>query len=142
MNPTVKKISPLFFLFFLGCQSEDVSLLSDNNHSYHKKDKNITKSVQRNEEHFLETLGVSYKQDKIIIDLNKTNHFFVALEKRADEKAKVLEKKLNEINMSKEAGILVDQTSLSVDLNKTHILLENLSNLFENVLFDINRTNP
>jgi hypothetical protein len=125
----IKKVSPLVVLVFLGCESDKVSLMSDRNNSHITKEQKSNKIIKGEDEKFLNRLGLSYQEDKIIIDFNKTDHFF-----------KELEKSLEDINVSRDAGVLIDETSLSIDLNKTQNLLKNLSDLFQNILFDKNST--
>ncbi len=131
----------VFSFWLLGCQSDEVTLLSDQK-SMTKEEKEKTLKVDENQESdLLKEMGLIFEKDKIIIDLNKTDSFFLGLEKRADEKAKSIEKELEEINISRDAGILVEETKFSIDLNKSKKLLDKLSHIFEMVLSDVNSSN-
>ena len=131
----------LFIFLLLGCQSDEVTLLSDKNSTKIQKAEKALEQEGEKGNGLLREMGLIFEKEKIIIDLNRTDNFFLDLEKRADEKAKSIEKELEEINISRDAGILIEETKLSIDLNKTKNLLDNLSHLFETILFDANSTN-
>ncbi len=137
----INVITIFYMVFLLGCQSEEVTLLADQNSTKIKKVEKVLEQEGDNGNDLLREMGLIFEKEKIIIDLNRTDNFFLDLEKRADEKAKSIEKELEEINISRDAGILIEETKLSIDLNKTKNLLDNLSHLFETILFDANSTN-
>ncbi len=143
----MKTIPKGIFLGFLvtlmlGCQSQEhATSLSTQEHPI-KKSKPLSSKEQNlsKERDLLGEMGFYLEQEKIIIDLNQTNLFFRGLEKEAKAKAQALEDALAEINITRDAGILVEKSKLSLDLNQTKQLLNNISHIFENTLFDQNRS--
>jgi len=136
-----------YALLMGGCGGDDLVDLREMNKTIKRVTKSATqhlpmvREVNVSEVDILEKMGLHFEDEKIVIDLNQTNHFFEGLEKKANQKAQSLERALDEINISKEAGVLVQKSKVAIDLNKTKNLLDNISHIFENILFDANRTN-
>ena len=112
-----------------------------------KKEINTTKPVQKvttkkSDETLLNEMGFDFKDEKIIIDLNKSSNFFSRMEKRMEEKAKEIENKIknSDINVSRDSGVEITDDKLSIDLNQTKTLLDSFSKLFEDIILDINKT--
>jgi len=78
----------------------------DNVISTNKIDQNKTKIEREDNETILGKLGISYENQKIIIDLNKSRHFFSQMTKTIEIKAKKLK---NEI----------EKTDIFMDINKS-----------------------
>ena len=113
-----------------------------NNNSNNTKEINRT-VVDKNstyEETILNEMGFDFKNDKIIIDLNKSRNFFSKIEKKINEKSKEIENKIRgvESNITKTSGIVVTEDKVDIDLNKTKSLLDNLSGIFRNIVLDMN----
>jgi len=120
-------------LFNMGCS---------NNNSNNTKEINRT-VVEKNSSHeetILNEMGFDFKNNKIIIDLNKSTNFFSKIEKKINEKSKEIENKIRgvESNITKTSGIVVTEDKVDIDLNKTKSLLDNLSTIFRNIVVDMN----
>jgi hypothetical protein len=128
----------IIFLFtILGCSNSDKTTI--------KKEAVEEISIEKNqsiEETVLQEMGFEFKDKKIIIDFNKTNNFFLSIGEKLDEKAKNIEKKIEnaDINITRDAGVVVTDERVSIDLNSTKNLLNDISKLFEGIILDINRT--
>ena len=91
-------------------------------------------------------MGIEFSDEKLIIDINKTNNFFGTLEKRLERHAKEFGEKVEnkidkiDINMTRDMGIEVKQEEINIDLNKTKKMLDNISHIFESLLFELNST--
>jgi len=73
-------------------------------------------------------MGFSTQEGKIIIDTNKTKHFFNAFANKIKEKMNKIHKDLDEGMMkSSNAGIEIDKKHINIDLNKTKSFLEQWS---------------
>jgi len=119
-----------------------LSIIGCSNNSNNTKEINRT-VVERNSSHeetILNEMGFNFKDNKIIIDLNKSTSFFSKIEKKINEKSKEIENKIRgiESNISKNSGIIVTEDKVNIDLNKTKSLLDNLSGMFRDIVKDIN----
>ena len=119
-----------------------LSIIGCSNNSNNTKEINRT-VVERNSSHeetILNEMGFNFKDNKIIIDLNKSTNFFSKIEKKINEKSKEIENKIRgiESNISKNSGIIVREDKVNIDLNKTKSLLDNLSGMFRDIVKDIN----
>ncbi len=81
-------------LITTGCFKSQNDTTKDINKSI--KIKNLEKNSTKKET-LLNKMGLEFKDKKIIIDLNKSGHFFSNLEKKIDKKAKEIK---NEIKTS------------------------------------------
>ena len=112
------------------------------------KEVDIKKTVEekkpeiKKEEDMLNRLGFEFKDEKIIIDINKTSHFFEMLETQMENKAKEIEQKIikADINMTKGMGIHVEGDEIGIDLNKTKNMLQQINILMKDIFLDINST--
>jgi len=139
----IKKSSilPIFgaFLIFLGCSNSNENSLNENNKTKLIKTDTIKAKKEQNstlEESFLNEMGFNFKNQKIIIDLNKTKSFFSKIRNNIEKKVKEIE----DINLSRESGVFLTEKKLDIDLNSTKNLLKNISGLFKNIISDINKT--
>jgi hypothetical protein len=74
--------------------------------SKNKSEHNKTKITKENNETILGKMGISYENQKIIIDLNKSTHFFLDIGKALEVKAK---------NFSEE----IKKSDIFMDINKS-----------------------
>ena len=134
----IKIYSIIVFLFItLGCSSSDESTIKKE-----VKEKVSIEKSQTIEETVLQEMGFDFRGEKLIIDFNKTNNFFFNMEKRLDEKAEEIEKKIKsaDINLTRDSGVVFTEDKFTVDLNSSKNLLNDISKLFEEIILDINRT--
>jgi len=135
-----KIVSVAVFLFMmLSCSNSDRSTIKG---EVEGSKNEIIEKKQTVEETFLQEIGFDFKGDKVIIDFNKTNNFFLSVERKLDEKAKEIEKKIQnrDINVTRDSGVVVSEDRVSIDLNSTKNLLNDIFKLFEDIILDINRT--
>ena len=122
-------------LFFTSCEDSVVTKES-------VKEQNISTPHQRKKSVF-EEMGIEFNGDKLIIDINKTNNFFGTLDKRIEKEIKKeIEQKIDkiDINISRDVGINIEEEEINIDLNKTKNMLDNISHIFESILFESNST--
>ncbi len=135
---------PIFGLLFIlfGCANSNNNHIDEDNKTKLIKTDLINKKIDKNstketiEETFLNEMGFNFKNEKIIIDLNKTKSFFSKITNKMEEKVKEIE----DINISKESGVVVTEDKVDIDLNSTKNLLNSISSLFKNIILDINST--
>jgi hypothetical protein len=138
MFKKIKTILIYVLLFiFSACSDTDKSPIKEE-----VKEKTTIEKKQTIEETLLQEMGFAFKDEKIIIDFNKTNNFFLNMEKKLDEKANEIEKKIQnaDINLTRDSGVVVTDDKFSIDLNSSKHLLNDISELFEEIILDINRT--
>ena len=99
-------------------------------------------SEVKQEADMLNRLGFDFKDEKIIIDINKTSHFFEMLETQMENKAKEIENKIinADINMTEGMGIHIEGDEIGIDLNKTKNMLQQINILMKDIFLDINST--
>jgi len=90
----------------------------------------------------LNRLGFEFKDEKIILDINKTSHFFEMLEIQMENKAKEIEDKIMkaDINMTEGMGVHIEGDEIGIDLNKTKNMLQEINILMKDIFLDINST--
>ena len=100
----------------------------------------IKNPEQKQEADMLNRLGFDFKDEKIILDINKTSHFFEMLEMQMENKAKEIENKIinADINMTEGMGIHVEGDEIGIDLNKTKNMLQQINILMKDIFLDIN----
>ncbi len=127
----------VIYIVLFGCSNEDKNSVKEEFSQKLSIDKN-----QTIEETIFQKMGLEFKNERITIDLNKTNNFFSNMEKRVDEKAKDIEKKIQniDINITRDTGVEISDDRVSIDLNSTKNLLNDISDLFGDIISDINRT--
>ena len=135
LNTTNKGSIFIILLFFIGCQSDENLVEEKSNESELTKKEVATKQDKSDTSSLLSELGLSFEQEKIIIDINKTGQFFETLEGSLEEKMASVD-----LNITRDAGVIISDDKVSVDLNKTKKLLDNVSSFFETVINDINRS--
>jgi len=103
----------------------------------------VKKPVETKQEvDLLNRLGFEFKEEKIIIDINKTSHFFEMLETQMETKVKKIEDKIvkADINMTEGMGIHIEGDEIGIDLNKTKNMLQQINILMKDIFLDINST--
>ena len=135
-------ISFLLLLLLVGCddKKESSTLKVENNITEKMEIKKVTTPKEKD---LLEDLGFDFKDDKIIIDINKTSNFFTQLESKMASKAKEIESKIDnaDINITEGMGIEVEGNQIGIDLNKTQNMLQQINVLMKNIFLDINGSN-
>ena len=96
-------------------------------------------SASKEKKTIFQEMGIEFIGDKIIIDMNKTDNFFGTLDKRIESKIEREIEKVD-INISRDLGIAIEEEKINIDLNKTKNMLDNISHIFENILFESNST--
>ena len=111
-----------------------------------KKEAEQNLSTSKTKKTMLEEMGIEFSDEKLIIDINKTNNFFGTLERRLERQAKKFEQEVEkkieqiDINISRDLGINIEEEEIKIDLNKTKNMLDNISHIFETILFESNST--
>ncbi len=130
------KVTSLFFvlIIFIGCGNEDEIRIMDRNQT--KVVPEVSEKVvsQKAEETLLNEMGFQIINDKIIIDMNKSSHFFSNIEKKIETQAKEIQNEISNFEMN------ITDDYVYIDLNQTKKFLENLSGFFESIIFDLNTT--
>jgi hypothetical protein len=129
----------LSLLLLVGCNDKEEKKLEE-------IEKNVTQTLKIKKEEspkekdLLHNLGFDFKDDKIIIDINKTSNFFEQIESDMRMKAEEIESKIvnAEINITKDMGIKIEGNQIGIDLNKTQNMLQQINVLMKDVFLDIN----
>jgi hypothetical protein len=128
----------ILFLLFTACnEKEDNQVI--------KVEENLTKELKikkveaPKEKDLLGELGFDFKDDKIIIDINKTSNFFSKIESEMEAKAKEIEAKISssDINITEGMGIELEGNQIGIDLNKTQNMLQQINVLMKDIFLDI-----
>lgn len=145
----MKKLNLIFvvllLLFVVGCDEKIVDeSKEETSQKVPTKEASIAKSVSKEEKHdLLQQLGVDFKEDKIVIDINKTSNFFEKIELQMEEKTKEIEQKIEnaDINITKGMGIELEGEQIGIDLNQTRNMLQQINILMKDIFLDINTSN-
>jgi hypothetical protein len=88
----------------------------------------------------LKNMGFDLSEEKMVIDMNKTTHFFEKIEIEMHGKADEIERKIEhaDINFTKGIGIEISDDRIALDLNKTRDMLQQLNILVKDIVLDIN----
>jgi len=129
----------ILLLLFTGCNDKKEAQVVD-------IEKNLTQEIKikkvevPKEKDLLGELGFDFKDDKIIIDINKTSNFFAKIESQMEAKAKEIEAKISssDINITKGMGIELEGNQIGIDLNKTQNMLQQINVLMKDIFLDIN----
>ena len=99
-------------------------------HEEEKKARLHEQELQKNNK--LSHMGISTEDGKLIIDTNKTKSFFQQMAANLKVKADKFAKDMNEGKIDdKEAGIVITETQVNIDLNKTKSYLDKWGKIFE-----------
>jgi len=77
-------------LFIIDCSNSDNNII-------HEINKTVVEKNSSKKETILNEMGFDFKNDKIIIDLNKSTNFFSKMEKKINEKSKEIENDVRDI---------------------------------------------
>jgi len=104
-----------------------------------QSESNKSEKSSLNKKTVFQEMGIEFNNDKLIIDINKTDNFFKTLDKRFEKK---LEQEIDkmDINISRDLGINIEEDEIKIDMNKTKNMLDNISHIFEALLFESNTT--
>lgn len=137
LNTTNRLFLLIFSFGVLGCQSDAPSVEETKETIIVPQKSSVTKEDNSTGDSFLNRLGLSFENDKIIIDINKTSHFFESVEESVEKQVSHVD-----LNITKSAGVIVNENEVRIDLNQTKKLLDDISGFFEEVMEDINRSIP
>ena len=121
--------------------------MDNEENSMAKVEQNLTKKLKvkevkspTKEEELLGKLGFDFKDDKIIIDINKTSNFFSQIESELEAKSKEIESKIvnADINITKGIGIEIEGDKIGIDLNKTKNMFQQINGLMKDILLETN----
>jgi len=140
----MKKTTLLFtslLILFLGCEE---NLTESEKKSFEKEnliEKKEPKS-HRSSTDLLKDMGFDFNQQKVEIDINKTDNFFKKIEIEMHSKAEEIERKIEnaEIDFKKNIGIEISENKIGIDLNKTRNMLQDINSLIKDIVLDINTT--
>ena len=90
----------------------------------------------------LKSMGFDFNGEKVLIDINKTTHFFEKMEIEMHGRAEELERKIEkaDINFTQGIGIDITEDRIGIDLNQTRNMLQQLNSLVKDIVLDINNT--
>ena len=143
MNKTISVFSSILIILlfiFVSCEKSENSL-EEKKEKVEKetviRELNVTKKEEKD---LLNQLGFEFKDEKIIIDINKTNNFFTQLEAQMRKKAEDIESKIAnaDINVSRDMGIKIEGDHVGLDLNRTRNMLQQINILMKEILLDVN----
>ena len=88
------------------------------------------------------TLGITVEDDKIIIDTRQTKDFLRGIGDKMKHSFQKIENSLRKEKISSvdEAGIIINDTSMQIDLNKTKHFMEKWMHSMESVVNELNKT--
>ena len=127
-------------LFLAACENKEEVLVEEKRVET-KKIERIEANISKEEKgDLLHQLGFDFKDEKIVIDINKTSHFFEQLEVQMQDTAKEIETKIanSELNMSEGMGIQLEGEQIGIDLNKSKNMLQQINILMKDIFLDIN----
>ena len=103
------------------------------------KELKAKEEAQKKKEHFSK-IGIARTPDgKIIIDTNRTTHYFRSIAEQMKAKADKLAADLQKGMVDeKEAGIEINDTRISIDLNKTESFLQKWTKKMEGFVKEMN----
>ena len=130
----------LFSFLFVSCEKDEKPLEMKKGQMEKEpvfKELNIT---EKHEKDLLNQLGFEFKDEKIIIDINKTSNFFTQIEAQMKRKAEEIELKIAhaDINISQDMGIKIEGDQVGIDLNRTRNMLQQINILMKDILLDVN----
>lgn len=140
----MKKLNILFamtlLLFMVGCDEPVENEPKKEMLKVEVAEKPINKEEEND---LLYQLGFDFKDDKIVIDINKTSNFFEKIELQMENKAKEIEQKIEnaDINITKGMGIELEGEQIGIDLNQTRNMLQQINILMKDIFLDINTSN-
>jgi flagellum-specific peptidoglycan hydrolase FlgJ len=138
MKKYVKYILILSFLIPLnGCNKKETKVEETNVTNSNNELKLKRKDGDR-EDKILEKIGISTKDDKIIIEPKKTKEFLEKMANKLKKEAKKIEQKTKEINIS-QMGIKASDKKIEIDINKTEKFLNKFSKELEDIAKELQK---
>ena len=133
-----KLIIVFMIIFIIGCNEIDEKV----EQVEPPKSIKVKPVEEKQEADMLNRLGFEFQEEKIIIDINKTSHFFEMLETQMENKAREIEEKIirADINVTEGMGIHIEGDEIGIDLNKTKNMLQQINILMKDIFLDINHT--
>ena len=142
-----KKTTLLFtslLILFSACGESSISSEKEPLQKEEKQEKLIPKEQEKPKatDNLLKSMGFDFNGEKVLIDINKTSHFFEQIEIEMHGKAEEIERKITnaEINFTKGIGIELTGEKIGIDLNKTRNMLQEINSLIKDIVLDINNT--
>jgi len=102
---------------------------------------NVSNSIPNTtlkEDKILNEMGFDFKDNKLTIDINKSNEFFTNMQKQLEKKTLEIEQKIknSDINFSKGMGVDVTDETINIDLNETKKMLHQMNILMKEIFLD------
>jgi len=146
MKQTLLSCVSLSFLLLTGCQECDTKTHAEtakiSKPLQKKMQQNPTPSSPSHQKNSSYGLGIIIEDDKIIIDTAQTKTFLKDIEQKIQNSFQRIEKNLRkeQIKSPDETGIVITDTTLKIDLNKTKNFMEKWIHSMESVAREINNT--
>jgi uncharacterized protein YpuA (DUF1002 family) len=107
---------------------------------------NVSNSIPNTtlkEDKILNEMGFDFKDNKLTIDINKSNEFFTNMQKQLEKKTLEIEQKIknSDINFSKGMGVDVTDETINIDLNETKKMLHQMNILMKEIFLDKKSSN-
>lgn len=107
---------------------------------------NVSNSIPNTtlkEDKILNEMGFDFKDNKLTIDINKSNEFFTNMQKQLEKKTLEIEQKIknSDINFSKGMGVDVTDETINIDLNETKKMLHQMNILMKEIFLDKKNSN-
>ena len=144
---------PAFVLLFSACQKNDeeanagqakISKPLQNSLQHSTSKPTITPATHKPilRQSRAASLGITVEDDKIIIDTKQTKDFFRGIGEKMKHSFQKLEDNLQKERISSpdETGIIVNDTTIQIDLNKTERFMKKWMRSMESVVEELNET--
>jgi len=127
----------LFSLLLTACSEEKPVTNPEMNVS------NSIPNTTLKEDKILNEMGFDFKDNKLTIDINKSNEFFTNMQKQLEKKTLEIEQKIknSDINFSKGMGVDVTDETINIDLNETKKMLHQMNILMKEIFLDKKSSN-
>jgi hypothetical protein len=104
-------------------------------------EKNVSKAIPDatiKKDKIFNEMGFNFKDNKLTIDINKSNQFFHNMENKLEQKTLEIEQKIknSDINFSKGMGVNVTDERINIDLNETKKMLQQMNILMKEIFLD------
>ncbi len=122
----------LFSLLLTACSEEKPVTNPEMNVS------NSIPNTTLKEDKILNEMGFDFKDNKLTIDINKSNEFFTNMQKQLEKKTLEIEQKIknSDINFSKGMGVDITDETINIDLNETKKMLHQMNILMKEIFLD------
>jgi len=143
----IKKSTLLFtslLILFSACGDSNINSEKEPLENEEKLEKLLPKKPEKAKtaDDLLKNMGFDFNGEKVLIDINKTSHFFEQIEIEMHGKAEEIERRITnaEINFTKGIGVELTGDKIGIDLNKTRNMLQEINSLIKDIVLDINNT--